>query len=112
MHRKRRRPRNQSQREGTGEEKPGTVRYWREREQPEPTNVWQTVGIVFLGFAFATGIGALTIPNGMAVRPSELTISAVAFAALATACFLADWDVNRGRRSKRYETEELPARDD
>jgi hypothetical protein len=70
------------------------------------------MAIVFLGFAFAAAIGALTVPDEIAVRPSELSISAVAFAALATVCFLAHWDVNRGRRSKWYETEEVLSADD
>lgn len=98
--------------EGTGGDSdrppPNGVTHWRERERPGPSVVWQTVAIVFVGFAFAAGIGALTVPPDAAVRVSELWISAAAFATLALACFLAHWDVNRGRRHREYETERLP----
>jgi hypothetical protein len=92
---------------GRAEDQPprGTVRHWREREQPEPSAVWQTVAIVFAGFGFSAAIGALTIPQD-AMRSADLWLGAAAFAALAIACFLAHWDVNRGRKSRRYEIEE------
>ena len=117
------RTRRQQRRNGQGVQKgksrqsddrdsPETVRHWREREKPEPSFIWQTTAVVFLGFAFAAAMGALTVPDEMAVRPSELSISAVAFLVLAIVCFLAHWDVNRGRTSRRYETKEVPGGQD
>lgn len=88
------------------------VRRWRKRDRPEPSVVWQTVAILFLGFAFATGAGALMVSKDAAIKPVELWILTGAFFALAITCFLAHWDVNRGRRSKQYETEELPPEHD
>jgi membrane protein implicated in regulation of membrane protease activity len=67
------------------------------------------VAVVFLGFAFATTLAALTLADGMHARASELWIGAVAFALLAIACFVAHWDVNRGRKSRDVEIEEGPA---
>jgi hypothetical protein len=86
----------------------GTVRRWQERERPEPSVVWQTVGILFVGLAVTAGICALTLPSDAAVGPAELWILTGASAALAVTCFLAHWDVNRGRRARQYEIEELP----
>lgn len=82
------------------------VWHWRERERPGASVIWQTVAVVFLGFAFAATLAALTLTGSMHVRASELWISAVGFAFLAVACFLAHWDVNRGRRSRDVEIEE------
>jgi protein-S-isoprenylcysteine O-methyltransferase Ste14 len=88
---------------------PGTIRHWREREKPAASVIWQTVAIVIVGFAFAGALAALTLADNMQIRASELWIGAVAFALLSITCFLAHWDVNRGRRSRDVEIEERPA---
>lgn len=90
----------------------GRVKRWRKRDRPEPSVVWQTVAILFVGFAFAAAIGALTVSKDAVIKPVELWILTGAFLALSVSCFLAHWDVNRGRRTKQYETEELPPGDD
>jgi membrane protein implicated in regulation of membrane protease activity len=69
--------------------------------------VWQTIAILFAGFAFAAGFGALTVSGDAAIKPAVLWVLTSAFVALAATCFLAHWDVNRGRRTRQYETEEL-----
>lgn len=86
----------------------GTVRRWRKRERPEPSVVWQTVGILFVGLAVTTATCAFTLSDDAAIAPSELWILTGALSALAVTCLLAHWDVNRGRRVKEYETEDLP----
>ena len=86
----------------------GTVRRWRKRERPEPSVIWQTVGILFVGLAAASGVGALTLSDNAAISPGELWILTGTWTALAITCLLAHWDVNRGRRAKEYETEDLP----
>jgi hypothetical protein len=80
----------------------------RERERPEPSAVWQTLAITFGSFAFAVGLGALTISEDVSVRPSELWVAAAGFLLAAVLCLAAHRDVNRGRRSKWVEVEELP----
>jgi hypothetical protein len=67
------------------------------------------VAVVFLGFAFATALAALSLADSMHTRASELWIGAVAFTLLAIACFVAHWDVNRGRKSRDVVIEESPA---
>lgn len=83
----------------------------REWERPEPTAVWQTLGILFGGFAFALGVAALTVSGGTAVRPPDLWIAAAGFLLAALLCFAAHYDVNRGRRTRWIELEELPPAD-
>lgn len=82
----------------------------RERERPEPSSVWQTVGIVFVGFAFAGLLGALNISDEAVIRRSELWILTGSFASMALICFLAHWDVNRGRKTREWEIEERAGR--
>lgn len=89
----------------------GTRSQVRERERPEPSVVWQTLGVAFAGFAFASGLTALTISRKLAVRPLDLWIAAAGFALAAALCFVAHRDVNRGRRSRWTEREELPLTD-
>ncbi|HEX6205344.1 MAG TPA: hypothetical protein VFZ29_06005 [Solirubrobacterales bacterium] len=81
----------------------------RERERPEPSVVWQTLAITFAGFSFAAALGALTIAENGAVSSGELWIGAAGFLLAAVLCFAAHLDVNRGRRSKWVEVEELPS---
>lgn len=83
----------------------------RERERPEPSVVWQTLGVTFAGFAFATALAALTLSEKLAVRPIDLWIGVAGFALAAALCFAAHRDVNRGRRSRWIELEELPPTD-
>lgn len=80
----------------------------RERERPEPSVVWQTLGVAFAGFAFATGLAALTLSESLAVRPVDLWIATAGFVLAAVLCCAAHRDVNRGRRSRWIEREELP----
>lgn len=80
----------------------------RERERPEPSVVWQTLGVAFGGFAFASTLAALTLSEKPAIRPFDLWIIAAAFVLAAVLCFAAHRDVNRGRRSRWIELEELP----
>jgi hypothetical protein len=81
----------------------------RECERPEPSVVWQTLGITFAGFSFAAGLGALTIVENGTVDRGELWLGAAGFLLAAALCFAAHFDVNRGRRSKWIEVEELPS---
>lgn len=83
----------------------------REQERPEPSVVWQTLGITFGGFAFTTCLAALALSGKGAVRPVDLWIIAAAFLLAAALCFAAHWDVNRGRRGRWIEWEELPPTD-
>ncbi|HET7508727.1 MAG TPA: hypothetical protein VFJ65_00620 [Solirubrobacterales bacterium] len=78
---------------------------------PEPSVVWQTFGFVFSGFAFATSLAALTLSGELAIRPVDLWIFTAAFVLAAVLCFVAHRDVNRGRRSRWIEREELPPKD-
>jgi hypothetical protein len=81
----------------------------REREQPEPSVVWQTVAIFLLGGALTAAFGALMLSEGATVTRGELWVASGTFLAWAATCFLAHWDVNRGRKIKRREVEEEPA---
>lgn len=85
----------------------GKIRRWREREKPEPSIVWQTVAIIALTSALATGIAALTVSPGAAVSPLVFGIASGVLLIYSATCFLAHWDSNRGRKSKEYEREEL-----
>lgn len=87
------------------------MRQVREQERPEPSVVWQTLGVAFSGFAFATGLAALTLSAQLAVRPVDLWIATAGFVLAAVLCFAAHRDVNRGRRSRWIELEELPPPD-
>jgi hypothetical protein len=83
----------------------------RETERPEPSVVWQTLGVTFAGFGFASGLAALTLSAQLAVRPVDLWIATAGFALAVVLCFAAHRDVNRGRRSRWIELEELPPTD-
>jgi hypothetical protein len=83
-------------------------RHVRERERPEPSAVWQTLGITFVGFGLTAAVAALTIAGGAAVGRGEFWIAAAGFLLAAALCFAAHRDVNRGRRSRWVEVEELP----
>jgi hypothetical protein len=79
----------------------------RERERPEPSVVWQTLGITFTSFAFALGLSAVTLAEHLAADAIDLWIAAAGFVLAAGLCFAAHRDVNRGRRSKLREVEEV-----
>jgi hypothetical protein len=81
----------------------------REREAPEPSVIWQTLAITFVSFAFAVGLAALTVSDAVAVRAGELWVAAAGLLLAAALSFAAHRDVNRGRRSKWVEVEELPS---
>jgi hypothetical protein len=83
----------------------------RERERPEPSVVWQTFGVAFGGIAFAASLAALTIARRTAIRPIDLWIAAAGLLLAAVLCFAAHRDVNRGRRSRWIELEEMPPTD-
>lgn len=89
----------------------GVRRQVREQERPEPSLVWQTLGVTFADLAFTTGLAALTLSEKLAVRPVDLWIATAGFALAAALCFAAHRDVNRGRRSRWIELEELPPAD-
>lgn len=89
----------------------GNKRRWREREKPEPSAFWQTLAVLFAGIAVTSFIAALTLPDQSEVLSLALWLLSVACAAQAITCFCAHWDVNRGRRSREFETEELPPHD-
>jgi formate-dependent nitrite reductase membrane component NrfD len=84
------------------------VRRWRERVQPEPSSVWQSIAIVLASFAFAAALSALAAPSDSGELAIWLWVGAAVLGVFAATCLLAHWDVNRGRRSRQYETEELP----
>lgn len=86
----------------------GNKHRWREREKPEPSVFWQTLAIFFAGLAGASFIAALTVPDKSATLSLALWLLSGAFALQALICICAHWDVNRGRKSREYETEELP----
>jgi uncharacterized membrane protein YkvI len=81
----------------------------REFERPEPSVVWQTLAITFAGFGFSAVLGALTIAGEETVGRGELWVGAAGFLLATVLCFAAHLDVNRGRRSKWVEVEELPS---
>lgn len=83
------------------------TRQIRERDRPEPSNVWQTGAFAFLTCAIGTVIAALTLSADAALRPSDLLIASGGLLVAAALCFAAHWDVNRGRRTKQREIEEL-----
>jgi hypothetical protein len=83
----------------------------RERERPEPSVVWQTLGVAFGGFAFTAGLAAATFAGRTSVRSVDLWIVTGAFILAAVLCFAAHRDVNRGRKSRWIELEELPPAD-
>jgi uncharacterized membrane protein len=83
----------------------------REQERPEPSVVWQTLGVAFASFAVATSLAALTIAKRTTVRAMDLWIATGGFILAAILCFAAHRDVNRGRRSRWIELEELPPTD-
>lgn len=83
----------------------------RERERPEPSVVWQTLGVTFATFAFGTALAAVTIAGRTPVRVMDLWIVTAGFVLAAMLCFAAHRDVNRGRKSRWIELEELPPKD-
>ncbi len=89
-----------------------TRRQIRECEKPEPSATWQTLGITFAGFAFAIALGALTLAEEVAVRSLDLWIMAAGLLLATILCFAAHRDVNRGRRSRWVEVEEVPQAED
>jgi len=83
----------------------------REREKPQPSVIWQTLAVTFSSFAFACALAALTLSKQLAIRPLDLAIAAAGFALAASLCFAAHRDVNRGRKSRLVEVEELSVGD-
>jgi hypothetical protein len=97
--------------EGDDREHPsaeGKTRQIREREKPEPSSVWQTAAFSFLTCAAGTIVAALTVSEHAAIRASGLWIVTAGLLLAALLCFAAHWDVNRGRRTRQREIEELP----
>lgn len=81
----------------------------RECERPGPSVIWQTLAVTFGGFAFAAALGALTVAGRAAVRPAELWVAAAGFFLASALCLAAHRDVNRGRKSRWIEVEEMSA---
>jgi len=79
-----------------------------ERERPEPTAVWQTVGVVLIGFSVSAALAAVTISEDAVVTRRELWLLTAALLIWGATCLLAHLDVNRGRRARRFEVRELP----
>jgi hypothetical protein len=94
-----------------GSEGKRSIRRWRDWERPAPSTVWQAVGIAVLFSALGTAIAALTVSGGAPFSSRELWGITAFLVIWATTMFLAHWDVNRGRRSRHYEREELPPLD-
>jgi hypothetical protein len=76
----------------------GRTRQIRERERPEPSNVWQTSAFAFLTCAAGTIVAALTVSEHAAIQAPGLWIITAGLLLAAALCFAAHWDVNRGRR--------------
>src|SRR6476646_4023625 len=85
------------------------TRVVQEREQPRVSEIWLRFSAGFLFCAIGTCISALTLSQEVEMRPSELWIVTGGLLLAATLCFLAHWDVNRGRRVKEREIKEKAA---
>jgi hypothetical protein len=81
------------------------VTHYRERERPNPSSIWMISAFSFLTSAVGTSVAALTVAADAAVRTSELWVATGGLLLAATLCLAANWDVNRGRRSRYYEIE-------
>ncbi len=78
----------------------------REREIPHVSGVWLTAGFASGTFAAGVVITASTIPKAVAIGTSVLWTIAASFSVIAVICFIAHWDVNRGRKVRHSEIEE------
>jgi len=78
----------------------------REREIPRVSSVWQNAGFATIALAASVALAASTVPESVAISAAVLWTAATALAVLAGACFLAHWDVNRGRKVRHSEIEE------
>jgi hypothetical protein len=78
----------------------------REREIPRVSAVWQNAGFAIVALAASVALAAGTVPKSVAVNSAVLWTAAAALAVLAATCFLAHWDVNRGRKVRHSEIEE------
>jgi hypothetical protein len=85
----------------------GRMRQIRERERPEPSSVWLNGAFTFVTFAVGAVTAALTLSADAAIQPSELWVASGAFVFAAALCLVAHWDVNRGRKTKQREIEEV-----
>jgi hypothetical protein len=65
-----------------------------------------TAGFFFLSIVVSSATSSLTLSEGSAVSPSTFRIVAATMFFSAALCFLAHWDVNRGRRIRVYDVEE------
>ena len=61
-----------------------------------------------IGLAFAAALAALTAPSDAAVTGRELWLGAGLLFLWGVTCLLAHWDVNRGRRTREWEIEDVP----
>lgn len=83
---------------------PGRRRVVRvEREVPAESRIWLDVGLLMFTVAVSAAFVALALSDDVKVRALELWIVAVAALLNAATCFVAHWDVNRGRKAKRSE---------
>lgn len=78
----------------------------REREIPRESAIWLTAGWAVLAFAASVVLAAMTLSGNVGVSAPVLWTIAICSLVLATACFLAHWDVNRGRKVRHSEIEE------
>ncbi|HET7506740.1 MAG TPA: hypothetical protein VFJ53_00125 [Solirubrobacterales bacterium] len=86
------------------------TRHIQEREQPNASEVWLVFATGFLFCAVGASLSAATLSREVAMRPSELWITTGGLALAAALCFLAHWDVNRGRKVKKREVKEKKER--
>jgi hypothetical protein len=84
----------------------GSTRLVRKRDLPEASTVWLGAGFSFLTSAAGVLTACLTLSAEVAVSTRDLLIVTASLLVASVLCFLAHWDVNRGRRIKSFEVEE------
>lgn len=94
--------------ENAGRSQSGRKRQIRKRERPGPSSIWQGFAIAFLFCAIGALFTSATLSAEVAVSPLVFWVTAFWIFLVAALCFLAHWDVNRGRRAKEWEIEEVP----
>lgn len=73
---------------------------------PSESTVWLAGGLALLPSAAGTALAAATLADDVEVSAWVLWVTTFFLAVLALVCFLAHWDVNRGRRVRYSEIEE------
>lgn len=78
----------------------------REREVPPESTVWAAAGVSMLTVAVGVIVSSIALSGDGKANAGILWTIAAASTVLALTCFLAHWDVNRGRRVRQAEIEE------